>query len=199
MPRNNVLRKLFGLCKSGRLLTEAAGSQLLEFALVLPFLLVFLTGIIDFGQAFNMRQKLNNAAREGARLAATQKVYCGGNGQSPCTPAPASVQAVRDVVANYLSNASLTGCVLPTTATYAALNQAWTYSSSTTGCSGFSLKIEMGYTYPNGGTTMEASRVTLSYPYTWVFFNRIIGLLVKGSSYGSSITITTDAIMQNLP
>jgi Flp pilus assembly protein TadG len=185
--------------KRCRLLPEATGSQLLEFALVLPFLLVLLTGIIDFGYAFNLKQKLNNAAREGARLAATEEVYCSGNGQAPCIPAPDSVQAVRDEVANYLTNAGLNGCVVATTATYAATNQAWTYSSSSTGCNSFSLKVETGFTYANGGTTVVASRVTLSYPYAWVFFNRIIGLLVSGSSYGSSITITTDAIMQNLP
>ena len=43
------------------------GSELLEFALVVPLLLVFVVGIVDFGSAYNLKQQLNNAAREGAR------------------------------------------------------------------------------------------------------------------------------------
>ena len=53
------------------------GAQLLEFALVLPILLVFSVGIMDFGQAYNLKQKLNNASREGARFAAAENSGAG--------------------------------------------------------------------------------------------------------------------------
>jgi Flp pilus assembly protein TadG len=45
------------------------GAELVEFALVLPLLLVVFGGIIDFGLMLQRHQVLSNAAREGARLA----------------------------------------------------------------------------------------------------------------------------------
>ncbi len=47
------------------LLADASGSQLLEFAVALPLLVVLVVGIFDFGEAFNVKQKLSNMAREG--------------------------------------------------------------------------------------------------------------------------------------
>jgi Flp pilus assembly protein TadG len=41
-----------------------------EFALVLPLLLILVVGIIEFGRAWNMHQIITDAAREGARKAA---------------------------------------------------------------------------------------------------------------------------------
>ena len=45
------------------------GAAIVEFAVVLPLLLLLLFGIIDFGWVFLVRQTLTNAAREGARVA----------------------------------------------------------------------------------------------------------------------------------
>ncbi len=47
-----------------------AGQSLVEFALVLPLLLMLLLGIIQFGAAFNALIVLNAAAQEGARVMA---------------------------------------------------------------------------------------------------------------------------------
>jgi Flp pilus assembly protein TadG len=46
-----------------------AGAELVEFALVLPVLLLVFGGIIDFGMLLQRQQVVTNAAREGARLA----------------------------------------------------------------------------------------------------------------------------------
>jgi Flp pilus assembly protein TadG len=46
------------------------GSVAVEFALVLPVLLLIVFGIIDFGRALNAQIALTGAAREGVRLAA---------------------------------------------------------------------------------------------------------------------------------
>ena len=43
---------------------------MVEFALMLPLLLLLLFGIIDFGRALNAQVTLTQAAREGARLTA---------------------------------------------------------------------------------------------------------------------------------
>lgn len=45
------------------------GAALVEFAVVLPLLLVLLFGIIEFGWVFMVRQTLSSAAREGCRMA----------------------------------------------------------------------------------------------------------------------------------
>lgn len=46
------------------------GANLVEFALVLPILALFLFGIVQFGIAYDRQQSVNSAAREGARLGA---------------------------------------------------------------------------------------------------------------------------------
>ncbi len=46
------------------------GAAAVEFALLLPVLLLVVFGIIDFGRALNAQITLTQAAREGARLAA---------------------------------------------------------------------------------------------------------------------------------
>jgi Flp pilus assembly protein TadG len=46
------------------------GAAAVEFALLLPVLLLIVFGIIDFGRALNAQITLTQAAREGARLAA---------------------------------------------------------------------------------------------------------------------------------
>ena len=45
------------------------GSVAVEFALLLPVLLLLIFGVIDFGRAINAQITLTQAAREGARLA----------------------------------------------------------------------------------------------------------------------------------
>lgn len=45
------------------------GVALVEFAIVLPLLLLLIGGIVDFGRAFFTEVMLTNAAREGARTA----------------------------------------------------------------------------------------------------------------------------------
>jgi Flp pilus assembly protein TadG len=51
--------------KSGR---GERGTALIEFALVLPMLLVLTVAAVDFGRAFFVKNVLEQAAREGARL-----------------------------------------------------------------------------------------------------------------------------------
>jgi Flp pilus assembly protein TadG len=49
---------------------EDRGAAAVEFALVLPILLLLLGGIIDFGFALNTQISLTHAAREGVRVEA---------------------------------------------------------------------------------------------------------------------------------
>ena len=51
---------------------RARGAAVVEFAVVLPLLLTILFGIIEYGWVFMVRQTLQTAAREGARIAILQ-------------------------------------------------------------------------------------------------------------------------------
>ena len=52
-----------------RRLRSERGAELIELALVLPILLLVFAGIVDFGLVMQRMLTLNNAAREGARIA----------------------------------------------------------------------------------------------------------------------------------
>jgi len=172
------------------LVRGAEGAQLLEFALVLPMLLVIVFGAADLGKAWALKDKLSNAARDGARIAASQS-------RADLTQTnPPSVQALRDVIENYLTSAKLTTCVIIPTAISAG-PFAWQYTSSSTGCGAFLLKIERNYTFVSGTTTIQATRVTLTYPLTWNI-GRLMKLMIPSSTLGNSVNITTTAVMQNL-
>ncbi len=181
------------------LVRGAEGAQLLEFALVLPMLLVIVFGAADFGAAWALKDKLSNAGRDGARIAVSQTNDLSGGGNPP-----PSVTAVKDVVANYLTNANVTTCPdsVATPWTVASAGTfAWQYTSSATGCGSgaFLLKIERGYTYTSGlpAVTIVATRVTLTYPMTWNI-GHLMKLMIPTSTLGNSIKITTTAVMQNL-
>jgi Flp pilus assembly protein TadG len=51
-------------------LTDEKGQAIVEFALILPILLLLLCGIIDFGWIFGNQLLSNNASREAARYTA---------------------------------------------------------------------------------------------------------------------------------
>ncbi len=190
MDKNSVHRSRRKTCSDARrrrlgTLREAGGAQLLEFALALPLLLVLLTGVLDFATAYNTKQKLNNAAREGARLGVAQ-------GMTDLTQAtPASVQVIRDAVVSYLTNANLDTSFIGS-AMAPAGGFTWTYYSSGT----YGLKIERDVLIPaTGGGFIACTRVTLNYPYNWTFgFNKTINMLAP-SSYPATTPIASDATM----
>ena len=48
---------------------EESGSQLIEFMLVFPIMMLLIAGIMDFGMLLRTYEAVTNAAREGARVA----------------------------------------------------------------------------------------------------------------------------------
>lgn len=56
-----------------KLITEEKGQSMAEFAIVLPILVVFLFGVIQFGILFNNYVTLTDAVRAGARTAAVSR------------------------------------------------------------------------------------------------------------------------------
>src|SRR5207302_9360815 len=89
-----------------RRMENQRGAQVMEFALVLPLLMVFVVAIYDFGQAFNVKEKLNFAVKDGAKFGAAQPT------NDLTQTIPVSVTAIRDLVDADLINAGINDCGL---------------------------------------------------------------------------------------
>jgi TadE-like protein len=193
-----------------------SGAEIVEFVVSLPLLMVAVVGIFDFGSAFVVRQKLSVAALQGARVASNQPTTDLSTSGGSCT-APNSICALRDVIDTTLTESRLNDCGLASAAATAGPGTlGWTFTANSGGCPGtLTLTIERGCVlgaascagttaasapsppYPSNPYSIEATRVTLSYPYRWEF-NKVISLLVPGASYPSTSQITSVGIMQNL-
>jgi Flp pilus assembly protein TadG len=178
------------------MLTGNQGAQIVEFAIALPLLMVFLIGITDFGGAFNLKQKLTSAAREGARFGANTPTADLSSGVTP----PASVDAVGTLVSKYLQAAQVNACGIVGGTVTQTGPVAWTYTAT---CPTGTLTMVIDRGYPlqvtSGGTTYWVinTQVSLSYPYKWQF-NRVIPLLVPGANYAGASQISTSATVPNL-
>jgi hypothetical protein len=74
---------------------DERGQNLVEFALLLPILLILLMGIMQFGLIFNAYVTLNNAVREGARQAS---FYFFDPSQSPGANDAARLARLEDAI-----------------------------------------------------------------------------------------------------
>lgn len=178
---------------------SAEGAALIEFAVALPLLVVLIVGIFDFGGAFNLKQELNNAAREGANFGAGEPTNDLFNSGTPPT-----IDAIRYLVDSYLLAARLNDCGLGTMPAPGGQSGQMTWVYSATGCTpNLVLKIIRPCSVstcplitgpPN--VYVPDTYVQISYPYQW-HFNNVIQLLVPGAQYMLS-SITTDATAANL-
>ncbi len=184
------LRISEALRKSCRVLRDTEAAELLEFGLTLPLILVMLVGIMDFARAYTLKQKLTNAAREGARLGASEMWTADGSSSSP-----QSVQDIHSEVVSYLHNAGVDTSFIGATMNYDTATTTATYYSS----GDYGLKIERNIPVTTGGKSFWATRVTLACPYDWTFgFNHVIDLIVPAASVPATIGISTDAMMLEL-
>src|SRR5262250_2364126 len=86
-----------------RSIRNEQGSSLVEFAISLPLLVVFLVGIYDFSGAFNQKQKIEQAAHIGAIIAASAPM----GDIEAANSNPDSLQPVVTVVFNSLANSGV--------------------------------------------------------------------------------------------
>lgn len=174
-----------------RNLIGTEGAQLYEFALALPLLIIMTVGVMDFAIAYNVKQKLTNAAREGARLAASQS-------QADLTQTtPASVEVIKEAVDTYLANANVDTSFIGSGMTPVG-SFTWTYFSAP-GPPPVGLEIQRAVAVPaTGGGVIMSTQVNLTYSYNWTFgFDSILNLLFPGATWGT-IIISTGAVMPNL-
>jgi Flp pilus assembly protein TadG len=81
-------------------LGSTEGAEIAEAALVLPFLFMFLLGIIWFGRAFNIYGTITQAAQQGAIIAARSSC-------ADCGNAPAMDSTVYNTIAAVMQASSL--------------------------------------------------------------------------------------------
>ena len=172
---------------------NTCGAQILELAVALPLLLVFVVGIYDFGQAFNTKEKLNFAAKDAARFGSTQPT----NDLSQGTPL--SVAAIRDLVDADLLAAGINDCGLGAITQTAPL--VWTATGTCPNSATFTVTIDRGFVVappPNASQPVQqiSTHVDLQYPYQWQF-SSVIGLVAPGASYAGITVIDTDAFAAN--
>jgi len=172
--------KLPALFRSkGLLLRNTDAAAIIEFAVALPLLVVLVVGIFDFGGAFNLKQELNNAAREGARFGAGQPT------NDLALSQPPSVNAVRYVVDAYLTNAHINDCGLGSSTSWGTGGGLTWQFTANNGCA-MTLTVSRGVqvqeTVGGAQVNMLCTSVNIVYPYQW-HFNNVIQLLVPGANY----------------
>jgi Flp pilus assembly protein TadG len=187
------------------LANNTQGSALVEFAVALPLLVVFIVGIYDFSGAFNQKQKLGHAAEQGAIVAGAQPM----NDIETGNQNPDSLQPVVNVIFSALDNANLLPrankgrCKVPAAGTPGANPLQWTYTIA--GCSSDNpqdalvISIDRGVvanvdTLPRA--TIVSTQVVVSYPYHWRF-NSVIQLLAPGASYAAITNVSETATVHN--
>jgi Flp pilus assembly protein TadG len=179
-----------------------------EFAVALPLLVFFVVGIFDFSNAFTLKQKLTNVARDAARAAAADPAN---DLQSP-SAVPASIVDAFQVIDHYLVANKLNDCGI-SGSTPTASHLTWTYTA-TTGCppGGLTIIINRGYYFPStgaslpsvnctaqnpgSGTAVIGTCVTIEYGYAWRF-GRAASLLGATSTLPNAITVTAVAMNEN--
>jgi len=188
------------------LLKSERGSALLEFAIALPLLVVFVVGIYDFSGAYNEKQKIQQAAQEGAIIAGAQPM----SDIQPGNASPASLTPVATAVFNSLvasnvlpnagSDCGTPAITAPNPPTTPGLQ--WTYRipecSSTYPSDNLVIDINRGWGgSPSAGTPAAVgTNVRVAYPYHWRF-NSVIQLLVPGASYLATTHLTENATVHN--
>jgi Flp pilus assembly protein TadG len=162
------------LARVTRAWSDESAAQIVEFAVSLPLLILFVVGIFDFSNAVALKQKLTNAAREAARVAAADSAS---DLASPSTAVPASVGDAFQVADNYLLADKVNDCGLAAAASPIPAGLTWTYTATGGGCpaTGISLLINRGCTSPitaNGNAlNLVGTCITITYAYKWQFNN----------------------------
>ncbi|HEX4785717.1 MAG TPA: TadE/TadG family type IV pilus assembly protein [Candidatus Sulfotelmatobacter sp.] len=190
---------------------DDCGAQLVEFAVTLPLLVVFVVGIFDFSGAFTLKQKLTNVARDAARAAAAEPTT------DLSAAVPVSVNDAFWMVDSYLQANRINDCGIdPTTVVQA--RPKWTYSAAgngTNGCptAGLTITINRGYYFPAtagrqpagvncvaqsaaGQTAVIATCVSIQYGYQWKF-GQAASLLGRTQLLPNTITATAVAMNEN--
>lgn len=165
---------------------DERGGAMVEFALVVPLLLVLLMGIIEFGRVWNTEHVMTDAAREGARRAVVRL-----ENQALKKGTGSTMGIVPGAVIQRLTDAGIEPQDVawdPTSAAhYADDCDTWTRPTGTVSQTSI-------YGCGWGDSTGEEAIVVILSPYPFNFFGPILGLL--GGNVQST-QLSTYAVMRN--
>jgi Flp pilus assembly protein TadG len=153
-------------------LRDSRGAALAELALVLPFLLLLILGMLDFGKAFNEWMSSTHLANEGARLAAVN--YCpnpGSDSSGNLTCDWSSIGCTagnpNTCLARYIDNQTMSELKNGRTASpYAPAQNA----------------AKVCISYPNGTATKVGDPVTVQVQVTYHWLNYVATRVSLGST-----------------
>ena len=109
------MRRRFG-SDAKRSLRAEQGAMAVEFAMILPVLLLLVFGIVDFGHAWYMRHVLQNSCREGARYATRYQTDSSGNRVLPEDLSPSIQNYILQTTAENGGSGTGLNSLLPTSA-----------------------------------------------------------------------------------
>jgi len=167
------------MIKTDSPLRRKRAQALAEMAVMVPFLVIGMMGMLDLGRAFYYQISLTNAVREAARYAVTP-YYLGLNpgcatippapnpGSNCVTPGDAAIQARVNQELNG------TGFLIPSADVQVTPDQA------------------TRVTYFNSATPTSGYAVTVSASFKFNFITPIIGSLI-----GNPLTINTSAVFRS--
>jgi Flp pilus assembly protein TadG len=192
-----------------RWLRQAEGSAILEFAIALPLLVVFVVGIYDFGGAFNQKQKIEQAAQEAAIIAAAQPTSdlqpVAGSTKNPDSLLPVVTAVVNSLDGSGVINSA--SCAAPKTAGPSGSHPTLTWTYTISGCSSLNSKDNLVITINRGwiaaisksgqsGLYAVGTKVTVAYPYNWRF-NSVIQVLIPGANYAPETNLSESATVHS--
>ena len=181
-------------------LRDTQAAAILEFAVALPILVVFVVGIYDFSGAFDQKQKIEQAAQEGAIVAGAQPMSDIGSSNAN----PTSLQAVTTAVYNSLLGSGVIPagtCSPPGTPTgHTGLSWAYTISGCTSNPArpnNLVITINRGWASTTTTPAALGTVVTVQYTYYWQF-NSVIQLLFSGpTGYAATTNLIESATVHN--
>jgi Flp pilus assembly protein TadG len=144
------------------------GAALLELAIALPLLLVILFGIIEFGILLYDRAMLTNASREGARAG-----------------------IVYDFDDNNTPNDASDDSFHPTIASIETVAEQYCQDHLISFGSGSTLVVTVSRDGDDAGDLLT---VNLTYPFRFLLFSNVIGLL--GGNIGNTLNLEAETVMR---
>jgi len=192
--------------RNSGLLKDERGAALVEFAIALPLLVVFVVGIYDFSGAYNQKLKIGQAAQGGAIIAGAQPMsdiqQANGN--------PDSLQPVVVAVFNSLANSGVLpngntggGCSMPPPVpAQVPPPPALSWQYTIYGCNNIpfasdQLVITINRAVPSPGLAAISTTVTVTFPYHWRFGSAIQLLFPGPNGYSAPAALTESATVQN--
>ena len=189
------MRKLIAVIQR---FTGDAGATLAEFAFGLPFLVVILYAVFDFGGALTLKQKLGASVYGAARVAAGQSTA---DLSSATITGNGSIANIRDLVARSLQGANVNDCGLLGAASTSNTGFTWVFNVNS-GCPAsmvLTIDRQQVVKVTSGGTDYNViyTHIKLDYPFQWRL-SQVIQLLVPGGTFPNAAIISVEANMPNL-